>query len=144
LRIWSLEDGNKNLHIEKSDESGCVKRNNDILIGGNFFKIFDSIPSFWSFIMGIELGIVIGGMGMWLLSRINCVKETNTRPVPVARRRSFQTLHNRASSIFRSRNASEDGTALWSEMDTINCPETPPPPYRYCSDRFVRNNSTRR
>jgi len=146
LRLWSLEEGNKNLHIEKSGENRCVKRNNDILNGGNIFRIFDRIPSFWSFIMGIEIGIVIGGIGMWLLRRFNCVDEKTTRPVPVNRRRNFQSLQslqNRASSIFRTRNASEDGTALWSDMDIINCPETPPPPYRYHSDHFRRNNSTR-
>ena len=142
LRLWSLEEGNKNLHIEEIGTSGCIKRNNGILNSGNVFKIFDSIPSFWSFIMGIEIGIVIGGIGMWLLRRYICVRKT-TRPVPVTRRRNFQSFHNRASLIFRPRNVSEDSTALWSEMDTVNCPDTPPPPYRYNSDNFPRNNSTR-
>jgi len=145
LRLWSLEEGNKNLHIEEIGGSGCVKTNTDILDGGNILKIFDSIPSFWSFVMGLELGIVIGGIGMLLLRRFNCVKETTVmRPAIVTRRRTFQSWQNRASALFSSpRNASEDGTALWSEMDTINCPETPPPPYRYDSDHFPRNNSTR-
>jgi hypothetical protein len=143
LRLWSLEEGNKNLHIEESGESECAKRNIDIMNGGNIFKIFDSIPSFWSLIVGIELGIVIGGMGMWMLRRFKCVNETTTHPVPVTRRRNFQSLHNRASLMFRSRIASEDSTALWNDMDTINCPDTPPPPYRYYSDHFPRNNSTR-
>jgi hypothetical protein len=143
LRLWSLEEKDKNLHIEESGESGCAKRNIDIMNGGNIFKIFDSIPSFWSLIVGIEIGIVIGGMGMWMLRRFKCVNETTTRPVPVTRRHNFQSLHNRASLIFRSRIASEDSTVLWNDMDTINCPDTPPPPYRYYSDRFSRNNSTR-
>jgi len=146
LRLWSLEEGNKNLHIEESGESRCVKRNNNILNGGNVFKIFDRIPSFWSLIMGIEIGIVIGGTFMLLLRRCNCVDEKITHPVPVTRRRNFQSLqslHNRASSIFRLRDASEDSTALWSEMDTINCPDTPPPPYRHYSDHFPRNNPRR-
>jgi hypothetical protein len=143
LRLWSLEERNKNLHIEESGESGCVNRNNGILNGGNVFKIFDSIPSFWSLIVGLQIGIVIGGTGMWLLRRFNCVNGTNTRPAPVTRRRNFQSLQNRASAIFRPREASEDSTALWSELDTINCPDTPPPPYRYFSDHFPRNNSTR-
>jgi hypothetical protein len=142
LRLWSLKEGNKNLHIEEGHKSICVKRNNDILNGGNIFKIFDSIPSFWALIMGIEIGIVIGGIGMWLLQRFNCINGKITNPVSVNRRRTFQSLHNRASLIFRPRIQSEDSTALWSEMDTINCPETPPPPYRYYSDRFTRNNST--
>jgi hypothetical protein len=142
LRLWSLKDENKNLHIEENDESGFVKkRNTDFLNGGNILKIFDSIPSFWSFIMGLEIGIVVGGFGMWLLYRFSCVDQKSTHPVSVTRRRNFQSLHNRAS-IFRTRNASEDSTALWSEMDTINCPDTPPPPYRFYSDRFSRNNST--
>ena len=83
---------------------------------------------------------------MLLLKRFNCVDEKITHPVPVSRRRNFQSLqslHNRASSIFRLRNVGEDSTALWSEMDTINCPDTPPPPYRHYSDHFPRNNSTR-
>lgn len=141
LRIWSLEEKNKNLHMEENGESGCVKRNTDILNGGNIFKVFDSIPSFWSLIMGIQIGIVIGGTGMWLLKRFNCVNETITRPVSITRRRNVRSLHNRASSIFRPRNESEDSTALWSEMDIVSCPDTPPPPYRF--DNFSRNNSTR-
>jgi hypothetical protein len=143
LRLWSLEEGKKNLHIEESGESGCVKRNINIMNGGNIFKIFDSIPSFWSLIVGIEIGIVIGGIGMWLLRRFKCVNETTRHPVPVRRRRSFPSLHNRASIIFRPRNVSEENTALWSDMDTLNCPDTPPPPYRYHSDRSPRNNSAR-
>lgn len=143
LRLWSLKEGKKNLHIEEGHERECVKRNSNILNGGNILKIFDSIPSFWALIMGIEIGIVIGGIGMWLLQRFNCINAKIAHPVPVTRRRSFQSLHNRASSIFRQRNQSEDSTALWSEMDTINCPETPPPPYRYYSDHLTRNNSAR-
>lgn len=144
LRLWSLKDENKNSHMEENGESGCVNRNTDILNSGNIFKIFDSIPSLWSFIMGIEIGVVIGGTIMWLLKRFNCVTKTTARPVSINRRRySLQSLQNRASSIFRLRNAGEDSTALWSEMDTINCPDTPPPAYRDYFDNLPRNNSTR-
>jgi len=143
LRLWSLKEGNKSLHIEEGHNSRCVKRNSGFLNGGNIFKVFDSIPSFWALIMGIEIGIVIGGIGMWLLQRFNCINVTVARPVSVTRRRSFPSLHNRASLIFRQRNQSEDSTALCSEMNIINCPETPPPPYRYYSDHLTRNNSAR-
>jgi hypothetical protein len=137
LRLWSLKNENKSLNTETNGKSRCGKKRTEILNGGNIIKVFDSIPSFCSFIMGIEIGIVVGGFGMWLLNRFSCVDKKTTRPVSFTRRRNFQSLHNRAS-IFRMRNASEDSTALWSEMDTVNCPDTPPPPYR-----FPRNNSTR-
>jgi hypothetical protein len=143
LKLWSLKEENKNSHMEENRESGCAKRSRDILNRGNIFKIFDSIPSFWSFIMGIEIGVVIGGTVMWLLKRFNCINKTTARPVSINRRRSLQSLHNRASSIFRLRDADEDRTALWSEMDIINCPTTPPPAYRDCFDHIPRNNSTR-
>jgi hypothetical protein len=143
LRLWSLEEENKNSHMEENGESECVKRHTFILNSGNIFKIFDRIPSFWSFIMGIEIGIVIGGTGMWLLKRFNCVDKTITHPVSISRRRSLQSLHNRASSIFRLRNSGEDSTALWSERDAMNCPDTPPPPYRDCFNNVPRNHFVR-
>jgi hypothetical protein len=122
-------------------ENKCVNNNNNsTLKSGNIFNIFDKIPSFWSFLMGIEIGIVIGGAGIWLLNRFNCV-QTTSRPMPVSRRfnHSLQSLQNRAS-FFRNRSTGEDSTALWTELDTINCPDTPPPAYRDSFYHAPRNS----
>jgi hypothetical protein len=123
-------------------ENQCVKNNNSTSNSENILKIFDKIPSFWSFLMGIEIGIVIGGISMWLLNRFNRV-QTTSRPMPVSRRlnHSLQSLQNRAS-LFRRRSTEEDNTALWTELDTINCPDTPPPAYRDYFDHIPRNNYT--
>lgn len=139
LRLWSLNAKDKDSYMKENE---CVKNNNSTSNSENIFKIFDKIPSFWSFLMGIEIGIVIGGIGMWLLNRFNRV-QTTSRPISVSRRlhRSLQSLQNRAS-LFRRRSTEEDNTALWTELDTINCPDTPPPPYRDYSDHIPRNHYT--
>jgi hypothetical protein len=139
LRLWSLAKDN-NSHMNGNGEKGCVRTNTSISNSGNVFKIFDKIPSFWSFAIGVEIGIVIGGIGMCLLNRLNHVRTT-PRPVSTYRRRSLQSLQNRAS-LFITRRGGEDSNALWNELDTINCPDTPPPPYRDYFDGFPRNNST--
>jgi hypothetical protein len=135
LRLWSLTEEDKNSHMKGN---GCVKANTPISNSGNIFEIFDKIPSFWSLAIGLEIGIVIGGIGMWLLNRLNYV-QAPPHPMSSHRRRSLQTLQNRVS-LLRMRSGGEDSTALWSELDTINCPDTPPPAYRDCSDHFPRNN----
>jgi hypothetical protein len=133
LRLWSLTEEDKNSHVEGN---GCGKINSSISNSGSIFHIFDNIPSFWSLAIGLELGIVIGGTGMWLLNRFNRI-QTPQRPMSNYRRHSLQTLHNRVQ-FFRLRNGGEDNTTLWTELDTINCPDTPPPAYRDCTDRFIR------
>jgi hypothetical protein len=139
LRLWSLNAKDKDSCVKENE---CVKNNTSTSNSENIFKIFDKIPSFWSFLMGIEIGIVIGGIGMWLMNRFNHVRTTS-RPMSVSRRRnrSLQSLQNRAS-LFRLRSMEEDSSALWSELDTINCPDTPPPAYRDCFDHIPRNNYT--
>lgn len=139
LWLWSLKAKDKDSYMKVNE---CVKNNNSTSKSENIFKIFDKIPSFWSFLMGIEIGIVIGGIGMWLLNRFNRGRTTS-HPMPVSRRlnRSLQSLQNRAS-ILRWRSTEEDNTTLWTELDTINCPDTPPPAYRDTFDHMPRNNYT--
>jgi hypothetical protein len=138
LRLWSLNAKDKDSYMRENE---CVKNNNSTSNSENILKIFDKIPSFWSFLMGIEIGIVIGGIGMWLLNRFNHVRTSH--PMPVARRlnRSLQSLQNRVS-LFIQRSTDEDNTALWTELDTINCPDTPPPAYRDSFGHIPRNNYT--
>lgn len=138
LMLWSL---NARDNESSMKENKCVKNNNSTSSSGNIFKIFDKIPSFWSFLIGIEIGIVIGGVGMFLLNRFNTVQTSH--PMSVSRRlnHSLQSLQNRAS-FFRQRSTVEDSTALWTELDTINCPDTPPPTYHDSFYHIPRNSYT--
>ncbi|PNF29181.1 hypothetical protein B7P43_G10789 [Cryptotermes secundus] len=140
LRLWSINAKDKDSYMKENE---CVKSNNSTSNSDNIFKIFDKIPSFWSFLMGIEIGIVIGGIGMWLLNRFHRVRTS--QPMPVSRRlnntHSIQSLQNRAS-FFRWRSIEEDTTALWTELETINCPDTPPPAYRDSFVHIQRNTFT--
>jgi hypothetical protein len=138
LTLWSLNAEDKDSNMK---ENKCVKINTSTSNSENIFKIFDKIPSFWSFLMGVEIGIVIGGIGMWLLNRFNSVQTS--RPMSVSRRfnHSLQSLQNRAY-FFRQRSVVDDSTALWTELDTINCPDTPPPAYRDSLFHIPRNSYT--
>lgn len=137
LRLWSLTEKDKNSHMKGN---GCVKTNSSMSSSGNIFEIFDKIPSFWSLVIGLEIGIVIGGIGMWLLNRLNRV-QTPRNPASIYRMHSLQTLQNRVS-LLRLRSGGEDSTALWNELDIINCPDTPPPAYRDCTNYFPGNTYT--
>lgn len=137
LRLWSIDAENKNSHMKEGGENSCVNTNISISNSRNIFKIFDKIPSLWSFLIGVVTGIVIGGIGMWLLDRLGSV-HTSPHPMSNSRRRRIQAQHNRMSFI-RLRNT-EDSTVLWTEMDTINCPDTPPPAYRERLDQLPKNN----
>ncbi|XP_069687003.1 uncharacterized protein [Periplaneta americana] len=133
LRLWSLSEKDKDSDLKQS-ESDCDKNISVSTEHNIIIKFFDKIPSFWSFMIGLEIGIVVGGIIMFIIHKLYEVKEPESpRSLIHSRGRSLLSLQNRTSFI-RFRSDGDESTVLWTELETINCPDTPPPAYRDCLD----------
>ncbi|PSN45881.1 hypothetical protein C0J52_11035 [Blattella germanica] len=137
IKIWyESEKNKKSTYIEQSNNK-CTRNLTTIDKIGNGFDIFNKIPSFWSLMIGFEIGTVFGGLCVWIIFKLHEPKPA-PRPRSYSTIRSIQSWRNRASMI-RLRSTTEESTILSTEMETINCPDTPPPPYRDVFDTFLRN-----
>ncbi|XP_067008337.2 SLIT and NTRK-like protein 6 isoform X2 [Anabrus simplex] len=83
--------------------------------------LFDAIPSFWAFAMGFQVGTVIAIFGTLLVVRI-CRRTTRQPRPPGHHRRSLRRQ-------VRMRSTGSNGNP-WTELQTLDCPDTPPPPYK--------------
>ena len=140
VRIWYQYDEEKMAKM-KNDERICKQHDSASSKVGNMFAVFDKIPSFWSLLIGFEVGCVLGGLFMWMLLRLQQTRAA-TRPRSFPPIFALQTFPNRASLI-RLRSTGEETTGLCDDEDVPNCPPgTPPPPYRDLFSTLPRTNES--
>ncbi|XP_049780072.1 uncharacterized protein LOC126176908 isoform X2 [Schistocerca cancellata] len=130
--FWTIEhnegvvDSNKICECENS----TTKKSNYFLN----IQVFEEIPSFWAFLIGLQIGIVIS-ITVILLRKIKCCQCRLMQ--------SSITSQHRLSQTSALEPMQEESTCLWDNSGL----ETPPPPYRdvvfhNVADRATCNNGS--
>ncbi|KAJ9587709.1 hypothetical protein L9F63_018860 [Diploptera punctata] len=136
IKIWFANDEGKLANMKNNN--WMCKNDTGISKNDGILSAFDKIPSFWSLLIGFEVGCVFGGLFMWMLLRMQQTR-VNTISRPYTPIFALQSLPNR-TSLMRLRSTGEESTGLCSETDVPDCPGTPPPPYRDVFSTFSRRN----
>lgn len=126
-KYWTIEHNEAVLDSNKI----CECENSTTKKSAYFLNIqvFEKIPSFWAFLIGLQTGIVIS-ITIILLRKIKCCQCRLMQ--------SSTTSQNRLSQTSTLEHLQEESTCLWN----ISGSETPPPPYRDVVFNNIANRVT--
>ncbi|GLH05351.1 Protein artichoke [Gryllus bimaculatus] len=103
-------------------ETNPAENNEESNVKYTVHDLMGQIPALWAFILGLQIGVVVAVLGMWVWLRCKCSQVPAQPPIRIRSRSLSQSLRR---SVGRRRSDSN-----YTELESVDCPGTPPPPYR--------------